>query len=78
MIIHSSGKTTLSFPHIEGKTLGAGEEMYKVAGRASGSLASLGGMSQIDDRGSEGKAVGVFGEGFAAGFLAGIDQGVKD
>ena len=36
MAIHSNGQTVLSFPHIEGITLGAGEEVDEVAGRASG------------------------------------------
>ena len=34
--IHSSGQTTFSLAHIEGITLGAGEEVDKVAGGASG------------------------------------------
>ena len=36
MAIHSSGQIVFSFPHIEGITLGAGEEVDEVAGGASG------------------------------------------
>jgi hypothetical protein len=32
--IHSSGQTVFSFPHLESITLGAGEEVDEVAGRA--------------------------------------------
>ena len=35
MTIHSIGQTISSFLHIEYITLGAGEEVYKVAGRAN-------------------------------------------
>ena len=35
MAIHSSGQTVLSFPNIEGITLGTGEEVDEVAGGAS-------------------------------------------
>ena len=34
--IHSSGQTTDSFFYIEGIILGAGEEVYEVAGRLNG------------------------------------------
>ena len=34
--IHSSGQTIFSLAHIEGTTLGAGEEVIEVAGGASG------------------------------------------
>jgi hypothetical protein len=33
--IHSSGQTISSFSHIEGITMGAGEEIHEVAGRAT-------------------------------------------
>ena len=36
MAIHSSGQTIFSLAHIERITLGAGEEVDKVAGGASG------------------------------------------
>ena len=36
MAIHSSGQTVFSFSHIDGITLGAGEEVDEVAGGASG------------------------------------------
>ena len=36
MAIHSSGWTVFSLSHIEGITLGAGEEVDEVAGEASG------------------------------------------
>ena len=36
MPIHSSGQTVPSLSHVEGITLGAGEEVDEVAGGASG------------------------------------------
>ena len=36
MVIHSGGQTIFSFSHIEGITLGAGEEVDEFAGGASG------------------------------------------
>ena len=36
MAIHSSGQAIFSLAHIEGITLGAGEEVDQVAGGASG------------------------------------------
>ena len=39
MDIHSSGHTIFSLPHMEGITLGAGEEVDEVAGEASGMVA---------------------------------------
>ena len=36
MSIHSSKQTVLSLSHIEGITLGAGEEVDEIAGGASG------------------------------------------
>ena len=36
MAIHSSGQTIFSLTHIEGITLGVGEEVDEVAGGASG------------------------------------------
>ena len=35
-VIHSSGQTVFSFPHIEGITLGASEEVDELAGGAIG------------------------------------------
>ena len=45
MAIHSSGQTVSSLSHIEGITLGAGEEVDEVAGGASGI-----GVDRIGDR----------------------------
>ena len=36
MAINSRGQTIFSFTHIEGITLGTGEEVHEVAGGASG------------------------------------------
>ena len=57
MPIHSSGQTVYSLSHIEGITLGAGEEVDEVAGNESGM-----GVDRIDKvgvRASEGQAAGV-------------------
>ena len=56
--------------HIEGITLGAGEEVDEVAGGAGGMDAD--GIGEIGDRASEGQAAGVYGAGFTAGSLASI------
>ena len=48
MSIHSSGQTISGLPHLEGITLGTGEEVYEIAGRAS--TLGLGGIGQIGDR----------------------------
>jgi hypothetical protein len=65
--IHSSGLTVFSFPHIEGITLSASEEVDEVAGEATGM-----GEDRIDvigDRTSEGQVSGVCGAGFTVGPL---------
>ena len=54
--IHSSGETIFTLIHIEGITLGAGEEVDKVAGGASGM--GVDGIGEIGDRASEGQATG--------------------
>jgi hypothetical protein len=59
--IHSSGQTIFSLAHLEGITLGAGEE-EQVA------WVWIGG--DVGDRTSEGQAAGVFGAGFSGGSLA--------
>ena len=56
MAIHSSGQTIFSLTHIEGITLGAGEEVDKVAGGASG-------MGVVGDRASEGQDAEMYGAG---------------
>ena len=54
MAIHSSGQTVFSLTHIEGITLGTGEEVDEVAGRASGmGMVRIG---EVGDRASEGQA----------------------
>ena len=68
MAIHSSGQTIFSLTHIEGITLGAGEEVDEVAGGASGM--GVDGRGEIGDRGSEGQAAGVYGTGFTTRSLA--------
>ena len=63
MSIRSSGQNVFSFSHIEGITLGAGEEVD--AGGASGM--SVDRIGEIGDQASEGQAVGVYGAGFTVG-----------
>ena len=67
LAIHSSGQTISSLAHIEGITLGAGEEVDEVAGGAGG----VDGIGEVGDRASEGQAAGVYGAGFTAGSMAG-------
>ena len=69
MAIHSSGQTISSLAHIEGITLGAGEEIDEVAGGAS--CIGVYRIGEIGDRANEGHAAGVYGAGFTAGSLAG-------
>ena len=54
--IHSSGQTIFSLAHIEGITLGTGEEVDEVAGGADGM--GVDGIGEIGDRASEGQAAG--------------------
>ena len=51
MAIHSSGQTIFSLAHIEGITLGAGEEVDEVAGGAGGM--GVAGISEVGDWASE-------------------------
>ena len=67
--IHSSGQTIYSLAHIEGITLGAGEEVDEVAGGAGGMGVDR--IGEVDDWASEGQAAGVYGAGFTAGSLVG-------
>jgi hypothetical protein len=46
--IHSSGQTIFSFTHIEGITLGAGEEVLEVSGGTIGM--GLHGIAEVGDR----------------------------
>ena len=48
MAIHSSGQTISSLAHIEGITLGAGEEVDEVAGGAGGM--GVDGIGEVGDR----------------------------
>ena len=48
MPIHSNGNTVFSLPHIEGITLGAGEEVNEVAGGAGGM--GVDGIGEVGDR----------------------------
>jgi hypothetical protein len=66
--IHSSGQTIFSLTHIEGMTLGAGEEVDEVAGGESGMGVDR--IGEVDDRAIEGQAAGVNGAGFTTGSLA--------
>ena len=52
MAIHSSGQTVFSLTHIEGITLGSGEEVDEVAGGASGMGVNR--IGEIGDRTNEG------------------------
>ena len=54
--IHSSGQTIFRLMHIEGITLGAGEEVDDVAGGTSGM--GVGRIDEVDDRASEVQAAG--------------------
>ena len=58
-----------SLAHIEGITLGAGEEVDEVAGGAGGM--GVDGIGEVGVWISEGQAAGVYGAGFIAGSLAG-------
>ena len=55
--------------HIEGITLGAGEEVDEVAGGAGG--VGVDRIGEVGDRASEGQVAGVYGAGFTTGSLAG-------
>ena len=69
MAKHSSGQTIFSLAHIEGITLGAGEEVDEIAGGACGM--SVDRIGEVGDRESEKQAAQVYGAGFKAGSLAG-------
>ena len=73
MAIHSSGQTISSLAHIEGITLGTGEEVDVVAGGVGGM--DVDGIGEVSDWASKGQAAGVYGVGFTAGSLAG--KGVR-
>ena len=62
MPIHSSGQTVSRLTHIEGITLGAGEEVDEVARGASGMGTDW--IGDIGDRVSEGQSAGVYRAGF--------------
>ena len=55
-------KTIFSLAHIEGITLGAGEEVDEVAEGAS--AMGVDGIGEVSDRASEGQVAGVYGTGF--------------
>ena len=74
MAIHSGGQTIFSFSHIEGITLGAGEEVDEFAGGASGMDVDR--IGEVGHRASEGQAAGAYGAGFTAGSLTGKESGV--
>ena len=69
MVIPSNGQAVFSLSHIEGITLGAGEEGDEVAGGTSG--IDVNKIGEVSDRASEGQAAGVYGAGFTAGSMAG-------
>ena len=58
--IHSSRQTVFSLSHIEGITLGAGEEVDEVAGGASGMGVDK--IGEVGERANEGKFAGVYGQ----------------
>jgi hypothetical protein len=71
--IHSSGQTVLSLFHIEGITLGAGEEVDEVARGASGMGADR--IGEIGDR-ARGHPAGVYGASLQQGLWQGKEPGV--
>jgi hypothetical protein len=72
--INSSGQTIFSLAHIEGFTLGAGEEVDKVAGGASGMGVDR--IGEVGDWASEGQAAGVHGQDLQQGLWQGLEQGM--
>ena len=68
MAIHSSGQTIFSLAHLEGITVGAGEEVDEVAGGASGMGVDR--IGEVGDWASEGQTAGVYGAGLKVGSLA--------
>ena len=72
MVIHSSVQTIFSFIHIEGITLGTGEEVVEVAERAS--CMGMDRVGEVVDRTSEGHAAGVYGTDFTARSLERVGQ----
>ena len=68
MAIHSSRQIIFSFTHIEGITLGAGEEVDEVAGGAGGMGVDR--IGEVGNRASQGQAAGVYGAGFTVESLA--------
>ena len=77
MAIHSSGQAIFSFAHMEGITLGAGEEVDEVAGGASGMGVDR--IGKTGDRDSEGQSTRVYGTCFTAGSLTrvGVRGGMR-
>ena len=67
MAIHSSGQAIFCLIHIEGITLGGGEEVDEVAGGAGGMCVDR--INEVGDRASEEQAAGVYGADFTAGYL---------
>ena len=67
--MHSSGKTFFSFHHIEGITLGAGEEIV-IGGANDMGVDRIGGLG---DRSSERQTAGVYGISSTAGSLTRIE-----
>ena len=63
-------KLFLDSPHTEGITLGVDEEVYKVAGGASGMGVDR--IGEVDDRANEEQNAGVHWTGFRAGSLASV------
>ena len=60
--LYSSGQTIFSSTHLEGITLGIGEEVDEFSGGASGM--GVDSVGEVGDRASEGQAAGVYAAGF--------------
>ena len=74
MAIYFSGQIVFCLSHIEGITLGAGEEVDEVAGGAR--AMGVDRIGEVSDRASERQAARVYEAGFTAGSLA--RKGARD
>ena len=74
MAIHSSRQTILSLAHIEGITLGAGEDVDEVAGGASGM--GVDGIGEVSDRVVKDRLLGCMGQVLQQGLWQGTEPEV--